>query len=207
MFVLPASYMTVKSPALDSGCLQYNKLRLSATLTVGPTFGGDTRPFEQSLVALWHYLLPADGTRRSFPPDALCFVIFREKGRTSVREAGLVIWNVLWCCTLWSCSWDRNGSHPVLFTVRLIVNKRHGFHYRSCYQSVSFRHSMLTRSIQQSPSSEANRFSASQEIPLMEYITMCLDSTNKLEQRYVRHNDVYYRICSRNFRPRVFCVP
>ena len=23
---------------------------------------------------------------------------------------------------------------------------------------------------------------------LMEYITMCLDSTNKVEQRYVRHN-------------------
>jgi len=26
---------------------------------------------------------------------------------------------------------------------------------------------------------------------LMEYITMCLDSTNKLEHWYVRHNNVY----------------
>jgi len=26
---------------------------------------------------------------------------------------------------------------------------------------------------------------------LMEYITMCLDSTNKLEHWYVRHNTVY----------------
>jgi len=25
----------------------------------------------------------------------------------------------------------------------------------------------------------------------MEYITMCLDSTNKLEHCYVRHNNVY----------------
>jgi AraC-like DNA-binding protein len=28
-------------------------------------------------------------------------------------------------------------------------------------------------------------------VNLMEYITMCLDSTNKLEQWYVRHNNVY----------------
>jgi len=26
---------------------------------------------------------------------------------------------------------------------------------------------------------------------LMEYITMCLDSTNKLEHWYIRHNNVY----------------
>jgi len=47
----------------------------------------------------------------------------------------------------------------------------------------------------------------------MQYITMCLDSTNKLEQRYVRHNNGYclhlWATCVStytqvNFRP--FCT-